>query len=663
MVIVMKSYSGVVGLKKRALGYLILTVLSLLVALVPVTALAAEAPHPDPSGAATGNAADVAAREAGKPTPAEVADQAGKNKVGINMVWVLVTGSLVFFMQAGFALVEAGFTRAKNAAHTMAMNLMVFLVGAIGFFLIGFPLMFGQFGAVSTLGGPPILTDGLSIGGWNILGTRGWLLSGSAYDVTVIALFFFQMVFMDTAVTIPTGAMAERIKFSAVVAGSFFIAMFLYPIFGNWVWGGGWLAQLGSKLGLGNGMVDFAGSAVVHTIGGMAALAGAVVLGPRLGKFRKDGTPVAIPGHDIPMAILGTIILFFGWFGFNPGSTLAGTDGRIAVVAVNTMIAGAVGGFAAMMYMWARYGKPDPSMMCNGALAGLVAITGPSGFVSPASSAIIGLVGGFLVVESVFFLERRLKVDDPVGAISVHGINGMWGIVALGLFADGTYGAGLNGVESAVTGLFYGGGVGQLLAQLVGVAVSIIWGFGASYLFYKAYDKLFGMRVKAADELAGLDVPEMGVAAYPEFVMVAEPTGAPVEFPATAPLAAPAAVRTLPTATTPLQKVEAMIRPERLEAVRAALDAMGVGGLTLTEVRGFGEQRGYTETYRGASMEVRLLPKVKIEVVVPADRVEAVVAHIVEHARTGSVGDGKVFVYPLQSAVRVRTGETGEIAV
>jgi Amt family ammonium transporter len=453
---------------------------------------------------------------AGDPTGAAVsADKL--TGVGLNFVWTIVAGCLVFFMQAGFALVETGFTRAKNATHTMGMNLMVFLVGAIGFYLVGFPLMFGNVGALGTLTGTDVLSSGISIGGWNIVGTAGGLLTGAAYDVAVVTMFFFQMVFMDTAVTIPTGAMAERIKFSAVIAGSFFVSMILYPVFGNWVWGGGFLAQLGSKVGLGHGVVDFAGSGVVHAIGGMAALAGAIVLGPRIGKYVR-GKSVTIAGHDLPMGILGTIILFFGWFGFNAGSTLAGSDLRLAVVEVNTMMAGAVAGFAALMYYKAKSGKFDVGMMCNGTLAGLVAITAPSGFVTPLAAVLIGAIAGVLVILSLEFIDQKLHIDDPVGAVSVHAVNGIWGIIALGLFADGTYGAGLNGVDGGVAGLFYGS-AGQLWAQLIDVGVIVIWGFGASYAFFKAYDKLFGMRVKPEEEIAGLDLPEMGALAYPEFVL------------------------------------------------------------------------------------------------------------------------------------------------
>ena len=595
---------------------------------------------------------------AGDPTGAAVAPEK-LGGIGLNFVWILLAGALVFFMQAGFALVETGFTRAKNAAHTMGMNLMVFLVGALGFWLVGFPLMFGNVGALATLTGTDVLSHGLSIGGWNLIGFKGFLLSGDAYDVAVILLFFFQMVFMDTTVTIPTGSMAERVKFSAVIASSFFISMFLYPVFGNWIWGGGWLAQLGAKIGLGHGVVDFAGSGVVHTIGGMAALAGAIILGPRLGKFKKDGTPVAMPGHDLPMGILGTIILFFGWFGFNAGSTLAGSDLRLAVVAVNTMLAGAAGGFASLMYMKAKFKTFDVSMMCNGALAGLVAITAPSAFVNPIAAVLIGTVGGLLVVFVAQFVEHRLKLDDPVGAVAVHGANGIWGMIALGLFADGTYGTGLNGVEGAVTGLLYGD-AGQFTAQLIAVTVAILWGFGLSYGFFKLYDKLFGLRVPAADELGGLDLPEMGALAYPEFVLVHGGTGSDdAPLPATVlPMPRPAVVGGDWGC-----KVEAIIRPERLEAVRHGLAALGVGGMTVSEVRGYGEQRGFTETYRGSAVEVSLLPKVKVEVICPESKAEAVVDAILQHARTGGVGDGKVFVYPLGDAIRVRTGERGLEAV
>lgn len=477
-------------------------------------------PVGDPSGANTGSISDVSAKDPGKPTIDEIGTQVGKNKIGINFVWVLLTGMLIFFFQAGFALVETGFTQAKNALHTMAMNLMVFLVGAIGYYFVGFALQFGGVGGWAQLGaGAGVLNNEFTLGSFGLFGTKGFMLtSGGSYDVGVFALFFFQMVFMDTTCTIPTGGLAERVKFSAVVVASFFISMVYYPLFGNWMWGGGWLSQLGKNFGLGHGAIDFAGSSVVHAMGGMSALAGAIIIGPRIGKYRKDGTAVAIPGHDIPMAILGTIILFFGWFAFNAGSTMSGTDYRLSVVAVNTMLAGAVGGFVAMMYMWKVYGKPDASMTCNGALAGLVAITAPCAFVNSMVAVLIGAVAGVLVCVSVLFIDQKLRIDDPVGAVSVHAVNGIWGIIATGLFADGTYGDGFNGVAGGVRGLFYGD-PGQLWAQLINVAVLIVWGFGASYVFYKVLDKTMGLRVSAEAEIAGLDMPEMGGKAYPNFVL------------------------------------------------------------------------------------------------------------------------------------------------
>jgi len=455
----------------------------------------------------------------GTETLSDVATTANKAYYGANFTWVMITGFMVFFFQCGFAMVETGFCRGKNAAHTMTMNFMVFLIGAIGYFLVGFAIQFGGSGGAVGLGSGGSALDAMlkipGLGG--IMGYKGFMLSGT-YDAGIYALFFFQMVFMDTTVTIPTGAIAERVKYSAVVITSFFISMFLYPFFGNWMWGGGWLSTLGANFGLGHGGVDFAGSAVVHSMGGMLALAGAIVIGPRIGKFKKDGTSRAFPGHNIPMAIIGTIILFFCWFSFNAGSTLNASDFRLAIVATNTMVAGAIGGVVAMFFMWIKYGKPDPSMTANGALAGLVAITAPCAYVNAISAFIIGIVAGFLVCIAVPFFENVLKLDDPVGAISVHGVNGFWGVISLGLFADGKYGDGVNGVAGGVTGLFFGD-ASQLYAQLIVVAVLLIYGFGVSFIFFKVLDKVWGLRVSPEAELAGLDVPEMGVYAYPDTQM------------------------------------------------------------------------------------------------------------------------------------------------
>ena len=475
--------------------------------------------RPDPAGTATGGIADVTAKEPGKPTLAEVADYAGHNRVSINVMWTLFTGFLVMFMQAGFALVETGFTRAKNVAHTMMMNFMIYAIGMTGYWIMGFALQMGGLGAISTMGGTGLLDSEFTISlfgkDFGLFGMKGFFLAGSTYDVAVFTLFLFQMVFMDTAATIPTGAMAERWKFSSFVVFGFFLSMFTYPIFANWVWGGGWLSQLGKNFGLGHGHVDFAGSSVVHMVGGVTALAGAMVLGPRIGKYNKDGSANPIPGHNIPMGVLGCFILAFGWFGFNPGSTLAGADLRISVIAVNTMLASASGAIFAMFYMWAKYGKPDPSMMVNGMLAGLVAITAPCGFVSSFWAFVIGAVSGVLVCWAAVFIETTMKIDDPVGAIAVHGVNGAWGVLSLGLFSDGTYGDGFNGVEGTVRGLFYGG-ASQFVAQVIGTTTCFAFIFSASWVFFKVYDLVFGMRVSPEVELEGLDVPEMGAHGYPE---------------------------------------------------------------------------------------------------------------------------------------------------
>ena len=471
----------------------------------------------DRGGGATGGAADVTARVAGRPSAAETVAELGHVKTALNLFFLIFGGSLVFFMQAGFAMVETGFCRSKNAVHVIMTNFVIFAIGIVAYWAVGFALQFGGVGTLTTLGATQPLSGLTQIApGWGVIGHQGFFLSGRSYDVAIMGFFFFQLVFMDTAATIPTGAMAERWKFSSFVVYGFFMAAIVYPIYGNWVWGGGWLSALGRNLGLGHGALDFAGSGVVHAVGGFSALAGALVLGPRIGKFAKDGAPRVILAHNLPLALLGVIILVFGWVGFNGASTLAATDLRFTVVVVNTFIASAFGCLTAMFLVWKRYGKPDPSMAANGMLAGLVAVTAPCAFVSTLGAALIGLVAGLLVVVAIVFVEGRLKVDDPVGAVSVHGVNGLWGLIALGLFADGSYGDGLNGVAGTVRGLFYGGGAGQLGAQLVSVAVVVTWSFGLMYAFFRAQDKLQGIRVTRNQETMGLDVPEMGVAAYPD---------------------------------------------------------------------------------------------------------------------------------------------------
>ena len=437
-----------------------------------------------------------------------------------NLLWVIIGAVLVVFMQAGFALVETGFTQKKNAAEVMSMNFAIFGLGFVGFLFVGFPLAFGgfsysAFGLATPMDADPLIGSG----NWAFL-WKGWEHLGSAASPALLGFFLYMVAFMDTVATIPTGSMAERWKWNSFVVWGLFCGAIYYPVFAAWTWGGGWLAKTWDTMGLGTGYVDFAGSGVVHAVGGAAALAGAIVLGPRIGKYGADGKPRAIPGHNIPMAITGCFILLFGWFGFNAASTFAATDIQFATVATNTAIAGAVGAVVAMFYITKRTGKPDPGMMVNGMLGGLVAITAPCAFVSPWAAVVIGAVAAVIAIEAVFFLEKK-GIDDPVGAIAVHGGTGTFGVIAVGLFANGVYGGGWNGAVDdageaiAVKGLFYGE-VGQLGAQLLGVVV--IWTviFGMAFAFFKIQNKLTkgGIRVTEDVEISGLDIPEMGVAAY-----------------------------------------------------------------------------------------------------------------------------------------------------
>jgi Amt family ammonium transporter len=512
---------------------------------------------PDPTGAAAGvwatpggdgtekNLGDVPS----KLTSTDLYDRIAHNLYSINMVWVLIAGFLVMFMQTGFAMVETGLCRAKNAAHTMAMNFMIYPLGCIAFWAYGFALGWGNWfngpvapGWYSSLGpGTSQLNSGIGIGAavdaaghatgaftYGLLGTKGFFLNGLD-DVSVMALFFFMMVFMDTTATIPTGAMAERWGWKNFCLYGLWVAL-PYCIFANWVWGGGWLAQSGINWGLGHGAVDFAGSGVVHAMGGVIGLAGALAIGPRLGKFR-DGKPVPMPGHHVPMVVAGTFILAFGWFGFNPGSTLSGTDLRISVVVVNTMLAGIAGALSSMFFLQFKGLKPDPTMLCNGMLAGLVAITAPCAFVDSWAATLIGAIAGVLVVLGVFFWEKR-GVDDPVGAISVHGMNGLWGVISVGIFANGKYGAGWNGVVRSdvisgvakdlgydgVRGILYGD-ASQLWAQLLNAGVVIVFGFVMAFVWFKISNLITPLRVSPEAELTGLDAPEMGALGYPDFTV------------------------------------------------------------------------------------------------------------------------------------------------
>jgi Amt family ammonium transporter len=504
---------------------------------------------PDPTGSAVGVWAAPAGDSKGdipdQLKPGDLYDRIAHNLFSINFVWALVTGFLVMFMQAGFMMVETGLCRAKNSSHTAAMNLMIYPLGGLAFWVYGFAIGWGNWwngpvapGWYAALGpGLSTLSSGIGLGAvadaagnltgafkYGIMGTTGWFLNSAVGDVSVMALFFFMMVFMDTTATIPTGAMAERWSWKNFCIYGIWVAL-PYCLYANWVWGGGWLAQGGINWGLGHGAVDFAGSGVVHAMGGVIALAGAMVLGPRIGKFDSQGRPKAMPGHSVPMVVAGTFILAFGWFGFNPGSTLAGTDLRISYVVVNTMLASFTGALFAMFALQVKGLKPDSTMMCNGMLAGLVAITAPCAFVDPWAAAVIGAVAGWLVVESVFFWEK-LGIDDPVGAISVHGVNGLWGVLSVGIFANGAYGAGWNGVvrdgmvklygSDGVRGLLYGD-FSQFIMQFIDCAVVALFGFVMAYVWFKISDLITPIRVSKEIEVDGLDGPEMGVLGYPDF--------------------------------------------------------------------------------------------------------------------------------------------------
>ena len=474
--------------------------------LIPGTAFAQDTPVFDPAGAL--------------PTSGD--------GFGLNLMWIVVGAALVIFMQAGFAMVETGFCRSKHAAHVVTTNLAIFGLGMVGFFFIGFPLMFGGYSYPGYFGLDAALGSSLVGSGSWVFAWKGpiGLTNIPKESLAPIAAFFLYMVaFMDTTATIPTGGMAERWKFKSFMIWGLFCGTLYYPLFGAWTWGGGWLSQLGNSLDLGFGYVDFAGSGVVHATGGFACLAGMIVLGPRIGKYGKDGKPRALPGHNIPMAVLGAMILLFGWFGFNAASTFAATDVRFAVAAVNTGIAAGFGMVAAMCWVIFRLGKPDPGMIANGMLAGLVAITAPCAFIDPWAAAVIGIIAGLLVVESVLFFEKR-GIDDPVGAISVHGICGLFGVLSVGIFSTGDYGASWNLTDSeatagsGVTGILGGDfslGLKQLGAQAIGCLVIMTVMFAIAFAFFKIQSALTkgGIRSSVEDELMGLDVPEMGLQAYP----------------------------------------------------------------------------------------------------------------------------------------------------
>jgi len=542
--------------------YLVIFLLAAVLATLAAPSRADE-PKPDPAGTATGSRSDAAdaagnsfvvseptdksapdyqqnkkafddyqSQSAKEPLATKLADDVGHIRVATNFAWTLNTGYLVLFMQAGFALLTCGLVRKKNAAHLMMLNFAAYVFAFLAYYAVGYAFQFGAVGinaSPTNLGGLPTLNKFLfGSGQWGFLGGKGFFLAGPAYDASSNVFALFEVVFMETAGYIIVGAVCERINFWAFLLCELFIGAILYPVYGCWVWGGGWLSQVGSTLHLGHGYVDFAGSTVVHAVGGFCAMALAIILGPRLGKYGPGGRIRVFPAHNVVFVVTGTLILLFGWMGFNPGSTLPATDLRISVIAINTNLAGVAGAAAAMVLWYFIFGKPDITMACNGMLAGLVAVTAPCAFVSPTSAVVIGTLAGLLVCGGVLFNDRVLKIDDPCGAISVHGYCGWFGAICVGIFADGTYGAGWNGIGATnylghagqgVTGLLHGDSR-QFLCQLFGATICVAWAFGATYLVFGIVNKVRSMRVAPESEIEGLDMPEFGMPAYPEDAIV-----------------------------------------------------------------------------------------------------------------------------------------------
>ena len=551
----------------------------------------------------------------------------------VNTIWVLLGAALVFFMQAGFSMCEAGFTRAKNTGNILMKNLMDFCIGTPCFWLFGFGVMFGTgtalFGKI----------DPLIMGDYSAVLPEG---------VPLWAYAIFQTVFCATSATIVSGAMAERTKFSAYCIYSAVISLFIYPISGHWIWGGGWLARLGFH--------DFAGSTCVHMVGGVCALIGAAMLGPRIGKYDKNGKPRAILGHNLTAAALGVFILWFCWFGFNGASTVSmDSDADLVsagLVFFNTNLAAAVACVTTLIFTWVRYKKPDVSMTYNAALAGLVGITAGCDAVSPLGAAIMGVVFGIAVVLSVEFFDKVARVDDPVGAVSVHCVCGALGTILTGLFATGV---------STEKGLFYGGGAHFLGVQALGVVSVAAYTAVLITITFWILKHTVGLRVSAEDEIMGLDISEHGlptayggIAMLPEELLDSAPT-APVEA-----ADAPAAPRPAhPEGTPKFTKVEIVCREEKLYPLKAAMSALGITGMTVSHVMGYGAQKGRSELYRGVEVETNLLPKVQVDIVVSKVPVRSVIETAKKVLYTGHIGDGKIFVYDVENVVKVRTGEEG----
>ena len=548
-------------------------------------------------------------------------------------VWFLIGAVLVFFMQCGFAMVETGFTRAKNAGNIIMKNLMDFCIGTVVFSLLGFGLMMSEDYVAGFIGVPNLnmFTDWMNFD-WNS--------------------FVFQLVFCATAATIVSGAMAERTKFSAYCVYSAIISLVVYPIEAGWVWNGqGWLAQLGC--------IDFAGSIVIHMVGGISALVGAIILGPRIGKYGKNGKVNAIPGHSITLGALGVFILWFAWYGFNGAAAEDGA--RLGQILLTTTIAPAVATVTTMLFTWIKNGKPDVSMCLNASLAGLVAITAGCADVDAIGAAVIGIVSGILIVVAVEFVDIKLKIDDPVGAFSVHGVNGMWGGLAVGLFATG------NG-QNGVTGLFYGGGFAQLGKQALGIVTIVAWTVVCMIIVFTIIKKTVGLRVTKDEEMKGLDICEHGlISAYADFMPIGVGTASldeTFDVDSNVPVTQAVPVQLagkydMATDGTKITKIDILLKQSKLEALKEEMDKLGITGMTVSQVLGCGAQKGKAEYYRGVAIESNLLPKMKVEIVVCKVPVKAVVDAAVKALYTGHIGDGKIFIYDVEDVVKVRTGETG----
>ena len=562
-------------------------------------------------------------------------------------VWFLIGAALVFWMQAGFAMVETGFTRAKNAGNILMKNLMDFCIGTVVFILIGFGLFLGE-DLVGLIGKP----------GFDIF---------TAYADFNWSAFVFNLVFCATAATIVSGAMAERTKFLSYCIYSGVISAFIYPIEAHWIWGGGWLAQIGFH--------DFAGSCAIHMVGGISALIGAKMLGPRIGKFTKDkdGKIVrvnAFPGHNITVGCLGVFILWLGWYGFN-GAAATSVE-QLGSIFVTTTVAPAVATVVCMVFTWIKYGKPDVSMCLNASLAGLVAITAGCDVTDVTGAITISAVSGVLVVFGVWLLDYKLHIDDPVGAVAVHCLNGIWGTIAVGLFATDTA-PGYSIADASgkkLVGLFYGGGFELLGLQLLGFASVALWTAVTITITFLVIRKTVGLRVSEEEEMLGLDVTEHGLSsAYAGFAFLPETLApetieAPVAVSGTTPVAEAVEVKAMPTFDKPrdgkkLTKVEIVCKEARLEALKEAMMGIGITGMTVSHVMGCGAQKGKPEYYRGALVEATLLPKIQVDIVVSKVPVSTVIETAKRVLYTGHIGDGKIFVYDVENVVKVRTGEEG----